>query len=155
MPEELIVIVMNQLLNVVVDDDGQVSIATDYGFSAEERRYGKFDRSNPLYVSLVDGLRGSDADCQYLIRMLENARKEARYPHPRLHPALEDALLEWRKQTAVAAGVPTYYVLHQRVLYGIADLAPQTTEELLSVPGFGPGLYDRYGEEILSLVQEF
>ena len=146
---------MKYLLCVEVEEDGSVSIATDYEFPEAERKVAKFDRSNELYSRLVEALRGSGADSLYAIRMLESARKEARYHHLGQHPELEKALIDWRRSKAAEEGVPAYYVLHQRVLYGIADAAPQTEEELLALEGFGPGLFKRYGEEILALVQEF
>ena len=44
-------------------------------------------------------------------------------------------------------------VLHQRTLLGIADTAPTTKEELLSVKGFGKAKYESYGGEILEVVR--
>ena len=68
------------------------------------------------------------------------------------HPELVEALSAWRRERARAEQVPAYYILHQRVLLTIADMAPASEKELLSVPGFGPGLFARYGEDLLKLI---
>ena len=44
--------------------------------------------------------------------------------------------------------------LHQGVLLKIADASPRTREELLAIPGFSQGKMEKYGEEILSVIEE-
>ena len=73
-------------------------------------------------------------------------------PYQGPNPQLAKALLLWRREKARAVGLPSYFILHQRVLYGIADTAPLNKEDLLAIPGFGPRLYERYGADILELV---
>lgn len=73
-------------------------------------------------------------------------------PYQGPNPQLANALQLWRREKAKAVGLPAYIILHQRVLYGIADAAPLNKEQLLAISGFGPGLFARYGEEILQLV---
>lgn len=68
------------------------------------------------------------------------------------HPELVEALVAWRREKCRELNVPAYYVLHQKTLLCIADARPTTREELLEVPGFGPGLWERYGEEILEVL---
>lgn len=73
-------------------------------------------------------------------------------PYQGPNPQLAKALLLWRREKARAVDLPAYFILHQRVLYGIADTAPLNKDELLAIPGFGPGLFARYGPDILELV---
>jgi len=73
-------------------------------------------------------------------------------PYQGPNPQLAKALLLWRREKARAVDLPSYFILHQRVLYGIADTAPLNKEDLLAIPGFGPRLYERYGADILELV---
>lgn len=73
-------------------------------------------------------------------------------PYQGPNPQLANALQQWRREKARTVGLPAYIVLHQRVLFGIADAAPLTKAQLLAVSGFGPRLYTRYGTEILKLV---
>ena len=71
------------------------------------------------------------------------------------HPELVQALIDWRKVKCQRDSVPAFMVLHQKTLLGIADTAPTTKEELLSVKGFGKAKYETYGEEILAIVRTF
>ncbi len=71
-----------------------------------------------------------------------------------LHPELVQALVDWRREKCRQDNVPAFMVLHQKTLLAIADLAPATTEELLTVKGFGKAKCDKYGDEILKVVRE-
>ena len=61
------------------------------------------------------------------------------------------ALKTWRLAEARRAGVPAFRVLHDRTLLAIAAARPPDEAALLAVPGFGPGLLERYGDRILAL----
>ena len=69
------------------------------------------------------------------------------------HPELVQALIDWRREKCQRDNVPAFMVLHQKTLLGIADTAPATKEELMSVKGFGKAKYETYGEEILAIVR--
>lgn len=71
-----------------------------------------------------------------------------------LHPELVQALIDWRREKYQKDNVPAYIILHQKTLLAIADLAPTTKEELLTVKGFGKSKCDRYGDEILEVVRQ-
>ncbi len=71
-----------------------------------------------------------------------------------LHPELVQALVDWRREKCRQDNVPAFMVLHQKTLLAIADLAPATREELLTVKGFGKAKCDKYGDEILKVVRE-
>lgn len=71
-----------------------------------------------------------------------------------LHPELVQALIDWRREKYQKDNVPAYIILHQKTLLAIADLAPTTKEELLTVKGFGKSKCDRYGDEILEIVRK-
>lgn len=143
---------MKELLSVVVADDMDMSVTTDYCFSSVVKKALRFDRNDPLYQRLVDAIKQCNPDCLHAIRMLESARKDARYEYKELHPKLEKALKDWRRTKSAELEVPAYIVLHQKVLLSIADAAPTTEEQLLAIPGFGPGLFAKYGEEVLALI---
>ena len=68
------------------------------------------------------------------------------------HPELVEALVAWRRRKSAELGLPAYVVLHQKTLLGLADACPATRGEMLAVYGFGPGLWDKYGQEILDLL---
>lgn len=146
--------IMKDLCCVMVADDGDVFVTTDYSFSESDGLTLGTARQTPLYQQLVKALRQSPPACQLAVQLLESARKEARYDYDGKHPELESALKAWRRDKAAMMNVPAYYVLHQRVLLAIADAAPASADDLLAIPGFGPGLFSRYGEELLAIVRE-
>ena len=70
------------------------------------------------------------------------------------HPELVQALIDWRREKYQQENVPAYIILHQKTLLAIADLAPRTRKELLCVKGLGKSKCDKYGDEILDIVQK-
>ena len=87
------------------------------------------------------------------------ARKSRRKPqeardvyNDNRHPELVEVLVAWRRRKAAELGVPAYIVLHQKTLLNLADACPATRAEMLAVPGFGPGLWEKCGPEILELL---
>lgn len=67
--------------------------------------------------------------------------------------ALEQALRSWRRETASRAGVPAYVVLNDQELTGVAGRRPATLAELSRCRGMGPIRLERYGDEILAILQ--
>ena len=67
---------------------------------------------------------------------------------------LIQALIDWRREKYRQDNVPAYIILHQKTLLAIADLAPATREELLTVKGFGKSKCDKYGDEILDVIRQ-
>lgn len=65
-----------------------------------------------------------------------------------------EALRRWRKEAASGAGVPAYRVLHDSHLVSIASEQPQDLAELARCRGMGVTKLDRWGDEILSVVEE-
>ena len=69
-------------------------------------------------------------------------------------PGLVDALKTWRRTEAKRRGVPAFRILTDRTLVALAAARPGDEEGLLAVPGIGPGIASKYGQEILSLLRE-
>ena len=67
---------------------------------------------------------------------------------------LFEALRLWRRGVAQTQSVPAYVVADDRTLGGIATRRPLTIDALLEVPGMGRSRVERYGAEILRIVQE-
>jgi len=61
-------------------------------------------------------------------------------------------LKQWRLERARADEVPAYVVFHNSTLAEIADRKPQTLGDLASVPGVGPAKLERYGDDLLSVL---
>ena len=64
------------------------------------------------------------------------------------------ALKAWRSQTARAAGMPAYVIVHDTTLAALAEAMPRNERELLAVPGVGPVKVDRYGVDVLRVLAE-
>jgi ATP-dependent DNA helicase UvrD/PcrA len=65
------------------------------------------------------------------------------------------ALKAWRKERAREDGVPAYVVFHDRTLEEIAGKLPRSLAELQAVNGVGPAKLDRYGVDVVRLLEPF
>ncbi len=66
--------------------------------------------------------------------------------------ALFDRLREWRKERAGADEVPAFVVFTDATLQLIAEHKPQSAKALLSISGVGQSKLDRYGDDVLALM---
>ncbi len=66
--------------------------------------------------------------------------------------ALFETLRGWRARISADAGVPAYLVFQDRHLRTIAGRKPTTLGELAACPGVGPTKLERYGDDVLDLV---
>ena len=73
-------------------------------------------------------------------------------PAARPAGAAETALRQWRSGVARQDGVPAYVVLNDKELVGIASVLPRTLTELASCRGIGPLRLERWGDEILAVL---
>ncbi|TAK38307.1 MAG: DNA helicase RecQ [Lysobacteraceae bacterium] len=92
------------------------------------------------------------------VRRVRAARSATGTPLPDLALPPEastrfEALRAWRSAAARAQNVPAYVIFHDRTLREIALAAPRGLDELAGVPGVGTAKLERYGQEILSLLQ--
>jgi DNA helicase-2/ATP-dependent DNA helicase PcrA len=66
---------------------------------------------------------------------------------------LLEALRRWRRERATADEVPAYVVFHDTTLAEIADVRPRSLPALRRVRGMGPMKLERYGAEILAVIE--
>jgi DNA helicase-2/ATP-dependent DNA helicase PcrA len=66
--------------------------------------------------------------------------------------AAEDGLRQWRSAMAKKDAVPAYVVLTDKDLVGIATALPATLAELAGCRGIGPLKLERWGDEILGIL---
>ncbi len=71
-----------------------------------------------------------------------------------LNPELFELLREWRYKLAVEQGVPAYVVATQKVLIGIANALPSTAVQLAGIKGIGPAFMEKYGVQVLRIVED-
>jgi len=74
-------------------------------------------------------------------------------PEAAVVAATEEALKAWRKEVATAEKVPAYIVFNDRELQGIAERAPRTLAELAGCSGVGPIKLERWGDEVLAVLE--
>ena len=65
---------------------------------------------------------------------------------------LIDKLRAWRSEVARKQGIPAYVVLHDVTIDGIASLRPRTQEQLRGIAGIGDKKLERYGRELIAIV---
>ncbi|MBD0330338.1 MAG: ATP-dependent DNA helicase UvrD2 [Thermoleophilia bacterium] len=120
----------------------------------EERRLlyvGITRAKRRLYVSHADG-----KPSRFLAELgVAPPRRPARPPEPAAAPddPLFAALRTWRLVRAREDGVPPYVVFHDRTLAEIARRRPQRVTDLAGVPGVGPAKLDRYGTEVIRVLE--
>jgi DNA helicase-2/ATP-dependent DNA helicase PcrA len=63
-----------------------------------------------------------------------------------------DELKRWRLERAKTDEVPAYVVFHDTTLRAIADLRPRDLDELAGISGIGPAKLEKYGAEVLAVL---
>ncbi len=66
---------------------------------------------------------------------------------------LEQALRTWRMAEAKKKRIPAFRILTDRVLQSIATDRPRDEAELLSISGIGPRLAEKYGAQLLQIIE--
>jgi superfamily II DNA helicase RecQ len=64
-------------------------------------------------------------------------------------------LKEWRKEKAAAEGVPVYILATNSQLVELVKQTPQTLEALRQIHGFGRKKSEKYGTDIIGIIQAF
>jgi ATP-dependent DNA helicase RecQ len=65
------------------------------------------------------------------------------------------ALRSWRAEVARAHNLPAYVIFHDATLAAIAARAPQSLRDLQGISGIGASKLEKYGEEVLRVVEGF
>lgn len=64
-----------------------------------------------------------------------------------------NALKKWRNELAARDGLAPYMIAHNESLMNIAALPIRAKEDLLQVTGFGEKRTEKYGDEILQVLE--
>lgn len=72
-----------------------------------------------------------------------------------LNPELYRALVNWRNAEASRVGMPVYTIIRQKAILGIVNSLPATGDELEQIPYFGKRGVEKYGAQILQLVDQY
>ena len=65
---------------------------------------------------------------------------------------LVQKLKDWRSRKANLDGVERYVILHNKTIEMIAEALPKNKEEFQAIKGLGGKKYEKYGQEILKIV---
>jgi len=82
-------------------------------------------------------------------------------PLPRLGPVattgadegVVERLRQWRLERSRDDGVPAFVVLHDTTLNELAAVRPQSHGELAAIKGLGPAKLERYGDDLLAVIE--
>lgn len=72
-----------------------------------------------------------------------------------LNPELFTILREWRNAEAKAAGVSAFVVATQKAIIGLSNTMPSTKAELLAVKGIGKVFVEKYGVQVMSIIDDY
>jgi ATP-dependent DNA helicase RecQ len=73
---------------------------------------------------------------------------------PSADSALFEALRAWRRERAAREDVPAFVVLHDSTLLALAAARPRDRAALAEVPGIGAAKLERFGAELLAVMEE-
>lgn len=65
------------------------------------------------------------------------------------------ALRQWRNQRADEEGLKPYIIAHNRMLKEIVRFKVTSTQDLLDIRGFGSRRVEKYGDDIMAIMQHF
>ncbi len=152
---------MVTLLNITLNENGQLAVETDYNFEnlnatelvpALER---ELTFAQPEVLEIVDFLTLASMGAftrlggAYFKRPMRLRELKSQ------NPELKEALAQWRRDKAKEMGVSNYWIIQNAVLVEISNTIPTNDEELLNIKGFGPRKLELYGQEILDITLQY
>ena len=109
-----------------------------------------------LFKKLKDGFKTQE----YLKIRANAVLQNVEAPKKKKNPSKRDPLLaiklrELRDDISKAESIPHFQIFTQVTLYEICDLLPRTPKELLKINGMGKIRVEKYGEEILEVIEKY
>ena len=81
--------------------------------------------------------------------VLNNSKTDIAYQE------LYETLRQWRKNKMEELNVPAYTIMQQKTMLEIARKLPNTEKQLLNTKGIGKKMLEKYGNELLDIVNDF
>ncbi len=79
-------------------------------------------------------------------------RQDSPLPSGKSSQELEESLRAWRLQEARRLGIPAFRIFADRALTGLVERRPSNPSQMLSVPGVGLRIAQKYGAEICRIL---
>ena len=133
----------------------------EYDKEEEERRlfYVAMSRAkNSLYLTYF-GKKPTYFITKNMKKMIEKKEMPAKPPKD-IKEIIEQSndvitrLKDWRGEISKIQNVPPYIIMRNRTLADIAEKMPQEPKDLEDIYGIGPKKIEKYGKEILSIINE-
>lgn len=93
-----------------------------------------------------------------LVKFVKNADKvkvKRRGGKEQLNDAFFEKLREWRKQKSQELGVPAFAVFSNATLENIIKDKPLSKADLILIDGIGPVKQEKYGDELIEVIQSY
>ena len=68
---------------------------------------------------------------------------------------LYSRLRTWRKNKSEELNIPAYTIFQQKALIGLTNKMPASEKELLAISGIGKKIAEKFGDEILSIIDDY
>lgn len=72
-----------------------------------------------------------------------------------LHPEVLNALTAWRAMKSKELDIPEYMVMTRKAMLALADIMPSDRTGFLSIKGLGNKTWEKFGEEILGILNDY
>lgn len=119
-----------------------IKMLIDYGYvDLKEGTYSMLKLNDKSYKILKSNLK-------VVCRLNTNVEEQI------MNKELFDTLKLWRKERAYKEGVKPYIIFSDATLMEISNNNPDTKEKLLGIRGMGEKKFEKFGEELLSLLKK-
>ncbi len=142
----------------------------EISFSTEDKALHKDFEKNldlieeALHIKMkcLNGLSEKFTPTKYLklraeavLQNIETPKKRKEFVAETEHPDLFDTLRRLRDIIATSDDVPHFQIFTQRTLYELSNLLPLNKKQLKTIHGMGKIRIDKYGSEILDIINEY
>jgi tRNA uridine 5-carbamoylmethylation protein Kti12 len=104
-------------------------------------------------LNYLQAKANAEIDYSNTIKSKPTATTQA--PQEIKHAPLFATLKTWRNNLATEINAPVYIILPQKSLIELVNVLPSSAEELVSIKGIGKMKVQRYGKEILEIVNDY
>jgi GTPase SAR1 family protein len=127
-----------------------------------KKQLGIIEEQLAVKLYCFDGLKDAYTSLKYLelrakamFQKIKPTKAKKEYADTTEHAPLFEQLRALRGSFADVEDVPHYVIFNQNSLYVMCDVLPVTKKQLLAINGMGKVRVDKYGDEILEIIQAY